>query len=167
VDFELTETIPAPRAEVEKALADPAYYASLGHHVSNIERPELLGTTVADGVAEISVRYAFAGSISGPAKMAVDVDKLTWVIHTRLDLREHAAELEVVPDHYDGMLSCSASMKLDEAQGITTETIRGSISVHIPLIGATAEKLILDGLSDHMAAEAAALGRYCAGSSTS
>ena len=160
--FSVTERIDASRDAIEAALADRSYYASLAVEASNLEAPDLLSATVTDGVLHTSVRYRFAGDISGPAAMALDRDKLTWVIDSSIDLSTHEGRLTVVPDHYDGLLRCWATISLVEAEGRTVETIAGELEVSIPLIGGTAEKVILAGFTQHLEREAAALAAFCA-----
>ncbi len=160
--FSVTERIDASRDAIEAALADRSYYASLAVAASNLEAPDLLIATVTDGVLHTSVRYRFAGDISGPAAMALDRDKLTWVIDSSIDLSTHEGRLTVVPDHYDGLLRCWATISLVEAEGRTVETIAGELEVSIPLIGGTAEKVILAGFTQHLEREAAALAAFCA-----
>ncbi len=164
MDFTATERIGAPRHAVEAAMVDPTYYEGLEHVNSNLERPHLLASEVVDGVATLSVRYAFAGDVTGAARMAVDPAKLTWVIHTRLDLATHEGILDIVPDHYADMLRCDASMRLDESGDETIETIEGTLDVRLPVFGATAERMIIDSFVKHLEAEAAALTAFCSGS---
>ena len=129
---------------------------------SNLEAPELLSATVTDGALHTSVRYRFAGDISGPAAMALDRDKLTWVIDSVIHLGTHEGRLTVVPDHYDGLLRCEATIALLDEDDRTAETIAGELEVSIPLIGGTAEKVILAGFTQHLEREAAALAAFCA-----
>ncbi|MEI8404136.1 MAG: DUF2505 family protein [Actinomycetes bacterium] len=159
--FSASERIAAPRHAVEAALANPAYYASLATAASNLEAPVLLSATVTDNTLHTSVRYRFAGDISGPAAMALDRDKLTWVIDSTIDLTHHEGQLTVIPDHYDGLLRCQASIAFADETGQTVETIAGNLDVSIPLIGATAEKVILAGFTQHLEREAVALAAFC------
>ena len=163
MDFHSTERIAAPRAEILDALVDPGYYAHLATQVSAIEAPELLSASRDEEQIELKVRYAFAGELSGPAKMAIDARKLTWVIHTRLDLASNRAVLDIVPDHYADLVVCDGEVSFVEDGEETLETIEGSLVVKIPLIGSTAERVIIDGLLKHLGDEAAALGEFCAG----
>jgi hypothetical protein len=162
VDFTLTQTIGAPRSEVLKALGDHGYYEFLSTKVTTIEQPELLDVTVRDGIVEMKVRYAFAGEISGPAKMLIDASKLTWVIHTRLDLSTHQATLEIIPDHYADLVVADAELRYEDHGQETLETFEGSLEVKIPLMASAAEKVIVEGLLKHLRAEADALGDFCA-----
>jgi hypothetical protein len=162
VHFSLTTPIDAPRDAVEAALADPRYYAFLGASLANLAAPELLEATVRADVLSLAVRHAFAGTVSGPAAMVVDEAKLTWVIETTIDLTRHAGTVVVVPDHYDGLLTCSADLTLDVAGTGTIERVAGELTVRVPLIASKAEEAIIGGLERHLALEAAALERYLA-----
>ncbi len=162
MEFTVTETIAATRDDVVRALADPGYYGSLGDASSSVRAPELL-SAVTDGPSlHVRVRYAFAGTITGPAARIVDVDKLTWVIDTTFDTVAHRGRLVVEPDHYDGLLRCSGTLALDELGTSTTETVAGRLEVRVPLVGGSAEKAIFGGFTRQLGLEAAALGAWCA-----
>ena len=145
--FSVSETIRAPRHQVEAALVDPAYYASLATGTSSMRPPELLDAALVDTTIETHVRYAFQGQLSGPASMVVDSDKLTWVIAIRLETTTHVGTLRVLPDHYEGMLTCEATVALDEVDGSTVETISCVLEVKVPLVCGAAEKAILGGFT--------------------
>ena len=161
VQFTVTETIAAPRDDVVRALAEPGYYAGLGDASTGPgPRAAVGGDRGRD--APRPVRYAFAGSISGPAAMVVDVDKLTWVIETTYDTAAHSGTLVVVPDHYVGMLRCDGTLALDEADGGTLETVAGRLDVRVPLVGRSAERAIFGGFTTQLGGEAVALAAWCA-----
>ena len=163
MQFTVTETIAATRDEVLAALADPGYYAHLGSAATAVQAPELLAVAEEDGSIRTSVRYAFDGTISGPAAMVVDVDKLTWVIDTAYDTRTHTGTVAVVPDHYVGLLRCSGTLTLaDVGDGTTVETVSGRLDVKVPLVSGAAEKAIFGGFTHHLEVEAAAMAEYCA-----
>jgi hypothetical protein len=163
VQFTVTETIAAGRDEVLAALVDPAYYAHLGEAAPSVRAPELLSAVELDGVIHTAVRYAFDGTISGPAAMVVDVDKLTWVIDTTYDTDRHTGTVVVHPDHYEGMLRCDGTLTLEEGgAGTTVETVAGRLEVKVPLVSGAAEKAIFGGFTRHFEVEAAAMAAYCA-----
>ncbi len=159
--FTVTETIAAARDEVVRALGDRDYYASLGDASSSVRAPELLSASTESGSLRVRVRYAFAGTITGPAAMVVDADKLTWVIETQYDPATHRGTLVVVPDHYEGMLRCHGTLVLAEEDGATVETVAGDLEVKVPLVGRAAEKAILGGLTRQLEVEAVALAAWC------
>jgi len=162
VQFTVTETIAAPRDEVVRTLGDPGYYASMGDASSSVRAPELLSASIDGGSLRVRVRYAFAGTISGPAAMVVDIDKLTWVIETEFDTITHTGTLVVVPDHYEGMLRCRGTLALAESGSSTIETVAGTLEVKVPLVSGAAEKAIYGGFTRQLELEAAALADWCA-----
>ena len=161
MEFTVTETIAAPRGDVVRALADPGYYASLATASSSVRPPELLSADAGGGTLRVRVRYAFAGTITGPAAMVVDVDKLSWVIETDFDTTSHAGTLVVVPDHYDGMLRCRGTLTLTQSGVATVETVAGRLEVKVPLVSGAAEKAIFGGFTRQLGLEAAALAAWC------
>jgi len=161
MEFTVTETIDAARDDVVRALADPEYYAGLGDASTSVRAPELLSDATVDGTLRVRVRYAFAGSITGPAAMVVDVDKLTWVLETTYDITAHRGTLVVVPDHYEGMLRCHGTLTLDESDGGTLETVAGRLEVRVPLVSKAAERAIYGGFTTQLAREAVALAAWC------
>jgi len=164
VQFTVTETIAATRDEVLAALADPGYYAYLGQAATAVRAPELLSVDEDAGTIRTSVRYAFDGTLTGPAALVVDVDRLTWVIDTDYDTDAHTGTVVVVPDHYDGMLACDGTLTLeDDGDGSTVETVSGRLQVRVPLVSGAAEKAILGGFTRHFGLEAVAMAAYCAG----
>ena len=164
VQFTVTETIAATRDQVLRALAEPGYYAYLGSSTTAVRAPELLDVAVDGGTLRTSVRYAFDGTISGPAAVIVDADTLTWVIESTYDLGAHTGTLVVVPDHYHGMLRCDGTLRLeDDGGGSTIETVSGRLEVKVPLLSGAVEKAIFGGFSRHLELESAAMAGYCAG----
>ena len=139
MNFTIDHDIGASREAVVSALMDPSYYAYLGSKVSNIYPPELLVAQERGERCIIEVRYAFAGTLSGPARMAVDPEKLTWVIRTELHRHSGIGQLTMTPDHYGGLLSCSGSISIEEKGDGCLESLQGELVVHLPLVGKSAE----------------------------
>ena len=164
MQFTVNEKIAAPRDGVVAALGDPGYYTSLGDASSSVRAPELLSSSSDGGSLRVRVRYAFAGTITGPAARVVDVDKLSWVIETDYDTTSHTGTLVVVPDHYQGMLRCRGTLTLAESSaGTTVETVTGRLECRIPLLSGVAERAIYGGFTRQLQLEAEALAAWCAG----
>ena len=161
MEFTVTEHIAAPRSAIEAALTNDDYYASLEGTLGNLDRPALLLAERSETRICTDVRYAFNGSVSGALRMAVNPDKLTWVIRTELDLQIHSGTFVVLPDHYEGLLSCSGSLTFWEGSESTTQTVTGSLRVNMPFFGSSAERTILEAFSRHLEAEAEALSAFC------
>lgn len=162
MQFTVTETIDAPRDDIVRALGESGYYASLGDVSTSVRAPELLSASTEGDTLRIRVRYAFAGTISGPAAMVVDVDRLTWVIETEYDTTTHTGTLVVVPDNYEGMLRCRGTLALADAGTSTVETVAGRFEVKVPLVSGAAEKAIYGGFTRQLQLEADALAAWCA-----
>jgi hypothetical protein len=163
VQFSVTETIAATRDEVLRSLVDPDYYTFLGDHATSVRAPELLSASDDGGIVRTRVRYAFDGTISGPAARVVDAHKLTWVLETAYDSTEHSGTFVVVPDHYAGLLRCTGTLTLTGTDGVTVETVTGRLKVNVPLLAGAAERAILGGFTRHLEIEARALADYCTG----
>ena len=183
VEFTVTQTIAAPREQVLEVLVDPGYYRYLGAQSTTVQAPELLSASDEGGTISTRVRYAFNGTLSGPAALVVDVDKLTWVIETNFDPMTHTGTLVVVPDHYEGMLRCHGTLTLhagdgagdgdgdgdgagdgdddEHEDGVTVETVSGRLEVRVPLVSRSAEQAIFGGFRRHLEVEAAAMADYC------
>ena len=161
MDFALSQEIHAPLWAVEQALGDVRYYQAFTSGSSSVQAPELLDVSTSEYILALRVRYAFAGQLSGAARMAVDAEKLTWVIETHLDLQTHRARLDVIPDHYDDLLRCEAEVVFTEHGEHTIELLEGSLNVSVPFFGGTIEQAIIEGLKEHVAMEAAALAGFC------
>ena len=144
------------------ALADPGYYTYLGGRSMSVRAPELLDADVLGTTTTTRVRYAFDGTISGPAARVVDAEKLTWVIETTYDRTTHRGTVVVVPDHYHGLLRCRGTLAFEESDGATVETVAGRLEVRVPLLSGAAEKAVFGGFTRHLAIEAEALAGYCA-----
>ena len=167
MEFTVTQTIAAPREQVLEVLVDPGYYRYLGAQSTTVQAPELLSASDEGGTISTRVRYAFNGTLSGPAALVVDVDKLTWVIETNFDPMTHTGTLVVVPDHYEGMLRCHGTLTLHAGDGdgdgdrVTVETVSGRLEVRVPLVSRSAEQAIFGGFRRHLEVEAAAMADYC------
>jgi hypothetical protein len=66
----------------------------------------------------------------------------------------------MTPDHYNGLLSCSGSLLLEETATGCTESLNGELNVHLPLISHTAEVAIVQGLRSHLKDEAVAIAAF-------
>ena len=161
VRIEVAQPIGVRRERVAEALVDPAWYASIVTK-PGLGDPEPLSLSVIDDVVHTSVRWRYAGTLPPAASRMIDQSKLTWVIEVRLALESFRGTVHVVPDHYEGLLTCEASLGLDVDGAGTLERVAGDLSVRIPLFGDTVERAIATGFEEHLRTEADALERFCA-----
>lgn len=157
--FALEQVIGAPLAAVLEAIADPTFYRAQAA-VPDLGRPHLLEHTESDGQVRLRVRYAYAGEISPTLGRIVAAEKLTWVVESTVDLGSASATFDVVPDHYRDRLSASGTQHLTPSGKATRRAVEGAVQVHIPLVGRSSERAVVDGLSRHLAAEAELLAEW-------
>jgi len=144
---------------VAAALADPAWYGSIVTR-PGLGDPEPLSLSHHDGVVRTSVRWRYAGTLPSAAARLIDASKLTWVIEVRLSTTDWRGTVHVVPDHYEGLLTCEATLALDDDDGATLERVTGDLAVKVPLFGDAVERAIANGFEEHLRTEADALERF-------
>jgi hypothetical protein len=163
VRFRIEQFLAGPLAQVESALVDPAFLASLAD-LPKLGGPELLDQRVDGDLVHQRVRYSFVGELSSAVTRFVDPAKLTWIETSVLDRRTHVTDFYILPDHYANRLTCKGRFVLAEEPGgrSTKRTAEGDLSVHIPFVGRKAEQAIISGLADHARMEAECVGRWLA-----
>ena len=157
--FTARQDVPAPLAEVEDALLDPAFLARLAE-LPRLGRPRLLATETDGDVVRQQVRYRFSGDLAPAVTAVVDPDKLTWVEDTTYDRRRHRGEHRIVPDHYRDRLRASYTTQLEEHGGGTRRLVEGDLRVRFPLVGGRVERAIVSGLVEHAGLEAGVLAQW-------
>ena len=157
--FTIEHEIGAPRAVVELALADPAFYARFGDF-PNLAPPEVLDRREEADAVVVEVRYAFTGELSGSVRAAVDPSQLTWVSTVTVRPERHQAELVLTPDHYGDRIECSGLYVFTEKGEATTESVDGDLVVHVPIFGRTIEQAILGGVEKYLADEAQVMAHW-------
>jgi hypothetical protein len=146
---------------VVDALTDPDFYPALGA-LPAIEDPAVVGCERTGDRVELRVRYRFCASLPAAARRVVDIDRLTWVDETVIDLSTSTATFRIVPEHYAGRLSASGRYELLEDGAATVQRLNGEVAVHIRLVGGMAERGIVRGLSENLEQEGRLLERWIA-----
>jgi len=159
VRFEIEQMIRAPCHEVLEALGDPAFYDALAA-MPNLGRPQLLERSDAGGRLHLKVRFSFTGELSPAVRAVVKPEKLTWVADTTIDRETCVVSFVVVPDHYPDRLSGSVTECLEDEDGITRRVTQGTVSVHVPFLGRSAEPALIRGFRHHLEAEAGLLEEW-------
>jgi hypothetical protein len=163
VHFSVEQSIAAPRHAVEAAFLEPGFYAALGE-LSAIRPPEVLERRVErsnGNLVHLRVQYAFAGSLSGPARAVLDPDRLTWVDDSTFDRAAHRMDFEIVPDHYADRLQCRGWYQFEPAgEHATRQVMEGDLRVRYPVVGGLVERAIVVGIRQHLGEEARILERW-------
>lgn len=158
--FTVDQTIKAPLADTARALADPAFYETMGA-LGNISAPEVVGREQGDGGVRLRVRYRFVGPLAAPVRRVLDPDKMTWIIDTTIGVDSHHATFRLLPDSYANRIECAGTYRLTEAGPETTRRVTDAdLVVHYPLVGGLVERTIVNGLREHLQDEAVVLERW-------
>jgi hypothetical protein len=151
VRFELEHRLPGPVDEVLDVLVDPDFVPRLAA-LPRVE-PQLLDHRAEGRVVRQRVRYRFTGDLPGAVTAVLDPDRLTWVDDVAYDLAQATSSFRIVPDHYPQRLSCAGTMRFVGQGDRSTRRVHGELRVRYPLVGRTAERAILAGIEEHLAAE--------------
>lgn len=165
MDFSVQQRYPTTAEAVLSVYADADFYVDLGGG-ERIGPPEVLDRSQEGDVVTMRIRYRFTAELPDAAARFVDKDKLTWVEHTEYDLSALIARSTLTADHYDSLLTASATHTYrDEAPDDgSVRHISGQLGVAVPLLGGKVERAIVEGLEEHLEAErVAALARLTAG----
>jgi hypothetical protein len=157
--FSVTQPLDVSRQRAEQAMADPAFYASLGA-MDNIGTPQVLSVEQRNGAVHLAVRYRFTGHLARPARAVLDPAKMTWVIESVMHFDQHRAEFRMLPDHYADRLECAGEYRFDDNGGCAVQVIEGDLVVHVPIVAGAVERAILMGLRQHMGEQAKLLGKW-------
>ncbi len=158
----MDQSIAASAEDAQSAFLDPDFYRCLGD-LPDISAPEVRSFSAGPERARIELGYRFAGELNGPAKAILDPKKLTWSQVTEVDLATRRSTVQMVPDNYAGLLSFQGWYELhDVGEGQSCQHLVADLRVHIPLLGALAERAIAGSIRQNLADTAHLIERYVA-----
>jgi len=155
MQFEVRQTIAAPVDRVVASLMSPAFYDTLAG-VPGVSAPTLRDLNRDGDTVQLSLGFAFDGSLPSIARAVVDPDKLTWAVNLTVHLdgpNGPAAEFVVVPDHYADLMDGSGTHRFVDGGSSTERVTNGELTVRVPLFGGKAEEAIVDGFRRYLLAE--------------
>ena len=68
-----------------------------------------------------------------------------------------SAQVRFLADQASQLLKANASAALAQQGDSAVRSVRGEVKVHIPLLGGRVEKVIVQGVQDHLKEEASAV----------
>ena len=116
MDFTLTQDITGTVDQVEAALTDPGFLATMTD-LPKIGSVEVLEQTRDGDTVHQRVRYLFTAELSGAVRRVVDPDKLTWVEDSTSDLAAHTASYRIDPDNYENLLEGAYDATITKTKG--------------------------------------------------
>jgi hypothetical protein len=142
--------------EVIEIYLDEAFWSGLDA-LSRTGTPEVLGVARSGDRAVVRLRYSLDVELPGEAARFIDTGEVTWVEETTWDLPLRRATVRFLPAQGGGLLRASASATMEGARDSAIRRVTGELRVRIPLVGGRVERAIVDGIGEHLDAEAAAV----------
>jgi hypothetical protein len=161
MDFTLTQDITATVGQVEAALTDAGFLATMAE-LPKIGSVEVLEQTRDGATVHQRVRYLFTAELSGAVRRVVDPDKLTWVEDSTSDSVAHTATYRIDPDNYANLLEGAYDATIAAHGSGARRVATGHVKVHVPLVGGKVEKAIVDGLQENSDAQTELLTAWIA-----
>jgi hypothetical protein len=155
VKFAVRQAVAVPPARAMAAYGSPAFYEGRPARddiaVRGVVRREAAGDRIL-----VEVRFAFTGSVSPAVRAVVDPAKMSWITRTEIFPAEARSSWVVLPDHYPDRLSATGTYRFaerKEGSGSTDVEVEGDLSVRVPIVGRSVERVIVSGLRDYISDE--------------
>lgn len=150
--FSTTQAVAVAPERALAAYGTPAFYEgrSVRDHIEVLEvvRHEDTGARLL-----MEVRFAFRGPISPAVQRFVDRNKMSWITRNEIRPDEARADWQVRPDHYPDRLRAAGVYTFDPAADGAVVGIEGDLTVRVPLLGKSVERVIVSGLRSYFEAE--------------
>ena len=157
--FSIRHAVAVPPAQAVAAYASPAFFdgrpARDNIAVHGVVRHEVHADRVV-----IEVRFAFTGHVSAAVRAVVDPAKMSWVTRTEVRPAEARATWVVRPDHYPDRLHASGEYRFESGEPDADNTlvlVDGELTVHVPIVGRSVERVIVSGLREYLEDEVASI----------
>jgi hypothetical protein len=141
---------------VTAALVDPAFAPQLVK-VLDVGGVEVIDAGGDESSGWLAVRLTYDGSLDPVAARILGSSNPTWVQTYRVDRSTCTGQLTIEPDHHGSLLTCSAAVNVVDRDDGCERSLRGALSVHVPLIGGRAERALEPAILARIDAEAVLL----------
>jgi hypothetical protein len=156
VHFEIEHHFSAGRDLVAAVLSDPNFQSGL--ELPDLSRPEVVESSTDGATRVLRLRYEYVGQLDPIARKIIGGRKLTWIQELRLDMQTFTGKLSFSAEEDAGRLNGEADVVLTRDGGDrSTRRVAGDFHVRFPLIGGTAERRIVPGLTRRLDVEATAV----------
>ncbi|QGG95782.1 DUF2505 domain-containing protein [Actinomarinicola tropica] len=159
MELEADHTFEAPPHEVVDAMVDPGFAEQLVA-LPDVSDVEVIGSGQEAARRWLSVRMVYGGSLDPIAAKVLGSSSPSWIQTYRLDRPGVPGELEITPEHHGSLLTCRAEIVVSEHPDGTRRTLRGELSVRVPLVGGKAERALAPAIRRRIDVEAQLLARW-------
>ena len=157
--FHIRHAVDVSPAQAIAAYGSPAFYQG------RLPRDdiEVLGVVRHEDTGErvlMEVRFKFTGNLGAPVRAFVDPARMSWVTRTELWPAALRSEWVVLPDHYPDRLTASGAYRFEPGEAgpdSTVVVVEGELKVHVPIVGRTAERVIVSDLGAYLEDEVASI----------
>lgn len=150
--FEGVQRYDAPAREVFDLYCSAELYEQLPDF-SRVSRPELVDRVEHPDGVTIRARYRFVADLPAAALAIIDPARMTWVEETRYDAATLTGTTRLLPDHYASKMQASATVRFVDDGGGSHRRVSGDLKVKVLLVGGQVERVIVDGLEEHLTEE--------------
>lgn len=156
--FEGVQRYDAPAREVFDLYCSAELYAALPDF-SRISRPELVERVEHPDGVTVRVRYRFIADLPAAALAIIDPERMTWIEETRYDASTLTGTTRLLPDHYASKMQASATVRFVADGDGSRRLVQGDLKVKVLLVGGQVERVIVDGLEEHLTEEQQVVAR--------
>ncbi|MCU1462102.1 MAG: hypothetical protein JWO37_2177 [Acidimicrobiales bacterium] len=158
--FEVEHRFAAPIADVESAMADPAFSEQL--RLPGVAPLRVVDRRDDGDVVHLRIAYELTAPLPSVARAVLGAGRLTWIQESDIDRSRHRTDFRIIPDVHAERLSCQGTYQLRADGGGTARLITGDLAVRVPLLAGRAERAIASGLLERLDVEADSLARWLA-----
>ena len=161
VKFDFEQRWTASLDDVVETYLDSGFWSGLTG-LSATSSPDVLSIDRTGDRAVVRLHYVLSVDLPKEASRFIDPDDVAWIEETTWDLSKRSSKVAFLPDQAAKLLRASATADLTAAGGDAVRVVNGEVKVHIPLLGSKVEKVIVEGVHDHLAEEADAVAAHLA-----
>jgi len=143
---------------VMDVMVDGDFYANLD--LPDLGRPEVLAETSGSGPEDgrgLRLRYHYTGHLDPIARSLLGGGDLFWLQDVRVDPAAASGRLDFAAESQPDRLHGWADLVFRASGSSTVRGLEGEVVVAVPLVGATAERRVIDGLLARLEIEAGAI----------
>jgi hypothetical protein len=138
-----------------EAMIEPAFHLSL--ELPDLGAPEVLEHEDDGVVGRLRLRYAYLGHLDPIARRLLGGGDLMWIQEIRIDRSAAGGVLHFEAERQPRLLHGDATVEVRPVTGAVRRTLDGEVVVGVPIVGAAAERRIVNGLRARLDIEAQAL----------
>lgn len=161
VEFSFEHRFDAPVDEVAGALLDEDYQQSLDG-IGPLKKREVLDQIEKEGGRVVRRVRCVLGTDLGPAKKFLGGAEPAWVEEATWHPASRHWDWIILPEVAADLLTSSGTIELHEEGDATLRRVQGVVKVKVPLYGGRVEGVIVNGLEEAYAEEAARLAKWLA-----